>query len=62
MSRRQSTVEPLCNRSKMYRIVLACEGEPAVWGDCRKAGLCKFSGGKAVVNRHGLPCLLWRAG
>jgi hypothetical protein len=29
MLRRQSTLEPLCHRSKMYRIVLACEGEAA---------------------------------
>src|ERR1700745_3058374 len=29
MLRRQFTLEPLCPRSKMYRIVLACEGVPA---------------------------------
>jgi len=59
---RDRRLEPLCHRSKMYRIVLACEGVPADVGDCRTAGLRKFSGGKAVVNRHRLPCLLWHAG
>ena len=29
MSGLESTLEPLCHRSKMYRIVLACDGVPA---------------------------------